>query len=122
MNGIEFINISKETEEIKFINKLTTTEMRLLTRDNIDVSVPFLRESSNDYIPKSDFNSSFVGSLIPESIIGIAQENDLNYPIDLLKEIGLDIEEYNSVIDDNDSSYISLNLLKDDDIKLLEEN
>lgn len=72
LNGVEFIDISKETEEIEIINKLTTTEMRLLTRDNSDITVPFSRERNNDYAPKSDLNASFGGAIM----LGVMEEED----------------------------------------------
>ena len=114
INDTIFIDLSKSTGEIESINKLTGFETRMLAQGKTK-SVPFSREKQSDFVPRTDLHTHFAGALRPEVLIEIGKKHDIGYPIWALREMGIDVEQYEVVSD----GLIKLNSISDKDIETM---
>jgi len=88
-----FINISKTTGEIECINTLTAFETRTLAQGK-EIEGLFERNGTTDFMPKTDLHTHFAGALTPDILLEVAQNHNLSYPAEMLKECGIEVEKY----------------------------
>ena len=110
-----FVDISRTTGEIKYRNKLTAFETRMLAQGKNSMR-PFQREDNLPQ-PKTDLHTHFAGALTADDLITVGLKHNISYPTNLLKEIGIDIGTYQ--LENQDS--ILLSQLSEKDINILKD-
>ena len=114
INDTIFINVNKRTGEIESVNKLTSFETRLLAQSKTD-SVPFSREQTVDFSPKTDLHTHFAGAIRPDTLIEVGKAHNIGYPASLLTELGIDVKKYS--IDDEGN--VALTSIDKEDIEAM---
>lgn len=112
INDTIFINLNKQTGEIESVNKLTSFETRLLAQSKTD-SVPFSREQTADFSPKTDLHTHFAGAIRPDTLIEVGKAHNIGYPARLLTKLGIDVSKYS--IDDKGN--VALTSIDETDIE-----
>ena len=91
-----YVEVSKTTGEVNYVNKLTTFEIRSLAQGNVK-NVSFARDDEVDYHPKTDLHTHFAGAIGVDTLIDVGIKYDVEYPTEYLKKIGVDTSKYRDI-------------------------
>ncbi len=120
LNNRIFIDFSKSTGKIVNVDKLISSETRLLAQGKPD-KVPFSRENMSDFSPKTDLHNHYAGVLSPQQLIEIGKKHDVDYPVAFLKDMGIDTDKYEKTGPEG-REVVKLNGLSEEDLKVLKRN
>lgn len=116
INDNIFVDISRTTGEIKYRNKLTSFETRMLAQGKNSI-VPFSRKEEIT-LPKTDLHTHFAGAINVDSLVNVGLEHNIAYPTKYLKAIGVNIDLYNH----ENTDFINLRQLSETDLNTLKKH